>query len=153
MTCETTTNPTRTVRTDAAASAGPHRDPGRAPRASRRQWVALAVLMLPVLLVSVDNTVLSFALPAIARDLAPTGAQQLWIIDAYPLVLAALLVAMGSAGDRFGRRRMLLIGSVGFALVSVAAAFAPTAEALIAARAALGFFGAMLMPSTLSLLR
>lgn len=153
MTCETTTNPTRTVRTDAAASAAPHRDPGRATRPSRRQWVALAVLMLPVLLVSVDNTVLSFALPAIARDLAPTGAQQLWIIDAYPLVLAALLVAMGSAGDRFGRRRMLLIGSVGFALVSVAAAFAPTAEALIAARAALGFFGAMLMPSTLSLLR
>ena len=109
--------------------------------------------MLPVLLVSVDNTVLSFALPAISRDLAPSAAQQLWIIDAYPLVLAGLLVAMGSAGDRFGRRRMLLIGSVGFAVVSVVAAFAPSAEALIAARAALGFFGAMLMPSTLSLLR
>ncbi len=128
-------------------------DPGRAPRAPRRAWVALAVLMLPVLLVSVDNTVLSFALPAISRDLAPTAAQQLWIIDAYPLVLAGLLVGMGSAGDRFGRRRMLLIGSTGFAVVSIVAAFAPTAEALIAARAALGFFGAMLMPSTLSLLR
>jgi DHA2 family multidrug resistance protein-like MFS transporter len=157
MTPETTNTATIDARTDGAASAAPTRtDPGRAPdrpRASRRQWVALAVLMLPVLLVSVDNTVLSFALPAIARDLAPTAAQQLWIIDAYPLVLAALLVAMGSAGDRFGRRRMLLIGSVGFALVSIAAAFAPTAEALIAARAALGFFGAMLMPSTLSLLR
>ncbi|PWC04456.1 MFS transporter [Agromyces badenianii] len=125
----------------------------RAPRAPRRAWVALAVLMLPVLLVSVDNTVLSFALPAISRDLAPSAAQQLWIIDAYPLVLAGLLVAMGSAGDRFGRRRMLLIGSVGFALLSIVAAFAPTAEALIASRAALGFFGAMLMPSTLSLLR
>lgn len=123
------------------------------PRAPRRAWIALAVLMLPVLLVSVDNTVLSFALPAISRDLAPTAAQQLWIIDAYPLVLAGLLVAMGSAGDRYGRRRMLLIGSIGFAVLSVAAAFAPTAEALIAARAALGFFGAMLMPSTLSLLR
>ncbi|WP_444876244.1 MFS transporter [Agromyces ramosus] len=109
--------------------------------------------MLPVLLVSIDNTVLSFALPAISRDLAPTAAQQLWIIDAYPLVLAGLLVAMGSAGDRYGRRRMLLIGSIGFAVLSVAAAFAPTAETLIAARAALGFFGAMLMPSTLSLLR
>ncbi|WP_026481888.1 MFS transporter [Agromyces subbeticus] len=136
--------------TDAAASASAA---PRAPRAPRRAWVALAVLMLPVLLVSVDNTVLSFALPAISRDLAPTAAQQLWIIDAYPLVLAGLLVAMGSAGDRFGRRRMLLIGSVGFALLSIVAAFAPTAEALIAARAALGFFGAMLMPSTLSLLR
>ncbi|GAA1817981.1 MFS transporter [Agromyces neolithicus] len=122
-------------------------------RAPRRAWLALAVLMLPTLLVSVDNTVLSFALPAISRDLAPTAAQQLWIIDAYPLVLAGLLVAMGSAGDRYGRRRMLLIGSIGFTVVSVAAAFAPTAEALIAARAALGFFGAMLMPSTLSLLR
>ncbi len=122
-------------------------------RAPRRAWVALAVLMLPVLLVSVDNTVLSFALPAIALDLAPTASQQLWIIDAYPLVLAGLLVAMGSAGDRFGRRRMLLIGSVGFAVLSIVAAFAPTAEALIALRAALGFFGAMLMPSTLSLLR
>ncbi len=109
--------------------------------------------MLPVILIAVDNTVLSFALPEIARDLGPTAAQQLWIIDAYPLVLAALLVAMGSAGDRFGRRRMLLIGSIGFAIVSIAAAFAPTSEALIAARAALGFFGAMLMPSTLSLLR
>lgn len=109
--------------------------------------------MLPTLLVSVDNTVLSFALPAISRDLAPTAAQQLWIIDAYPLVLAGLLVAMGSAGDRYGRRRMLLVGSIGFTVLSVAAAFAPTAEALIAARAALGFFGAMLMPSTLSLLR
>ncbi|WP_350349598.1 MFS transporter [Agromyces sp. G08B096] len=122
-------------------------------RAPRRAWVALAVLMLPVLLVSVDNTVLSFALPEIARDLGPTAAEQLWIIDAYPLVLAGLLVAMGSIGDRVGRRKLLLIGSIGFALVSVAAAFAPTAGLLIAARAALGFFGAMLMPSTLSLLR
>lgn len=130
-----------------------HVDPGRPSRAPRRAWFALVVLMLPVLLVSVDNTVLSFALPAISRDLAPTAAQQLWIIDAYPLVLAGLLVGMGSAGDRFGRRRLLLIGSTGFAVVSVLAAFAPTAEALIAARAALGFFGAMLMPSTLSLLR
>jgi len=154
-----TTAPDATRRgatTDAAASAV-RPDPGRAPRGGRRaatrRWVALAVLMLPVLLVAVDNTVLSFALPAIARDLGPTAAQQLWIIDAYPLVLAALLVAMGSAGDRFGRRRMLLIGSIGFAIVSIAAAFAPTSEALIAARAALGFFGAMLMPSTLSLLR
>ena len=128
-------------------------DPASTGRAPRRAWFALVVLMLPTLLVSVDNTVLSFALPEISRDLAPTAAEQLWIIDAYPLVLAALLVAMGSAGDRWGRRRMLIIGSIGFAVVSVLAAFAPTAAALIAARAALGFFGAMLMPSTLSLLR
>jgi DHA2 family multidrug resistance protein-like MFS transporter len=109
--------------------------------------------MLPVLLVSVDNTVLSFALPEISLALAPSGAEQLWIIDAYPLVLAGLLVTMGTLGDRFGRRRMLLIGATGFAAVSALAAFAPTAGLLIAARALLGFFGAMLMPSTLSLLR
>jgi len=109
--------------------------------------------MLPVLLVSVDNTVLSFALPEISISLAPSGAEQLWIIDVYPLVLAGLLVTMGTLGDRFGRRRLLLIGATGFAVVSALAAFAPTAGLLIAARALLGFFGAMLMPSTLSLLR
>ncbi|NLP85713.1 MFS transporter [Microbacterium sp. CFH 90308] len=122
-------------------------------RVGWRGWAALVVLMLPVLLVSVDNTVLSFALPSIALDLEPTSTQQLWIIDAYPLVLAGLLVTMGTLGDRFGRRRMLLVGAVGFAAVSALAAFAPTAAWLIAARAAMGVFGAMLMPSTLSLLR
>ena len=122
-------------------------------RVGWRGWAALVVLMLPVLLVSVDNTVLSFALPQIALDLEPTGVQQLWIIDAYPLVLASLLVTMGTLGDRFGRRRMLLIGATGFATVSALAAFAPTAALLIAARALMGVFGAMLMPSTLSLLR
>jgi len=152
-----TENTTNTASTASTAGQGAAREPlapgATSARAPRRAWFALAVLMLPVLLVSIDNTVLSFALPEISLALEPTAAQQLWIIDAYPLVLAGLLVAMGSAGDRWGRRRMLLIGSVGFALVSIGAAFAPTAEALIAARAALGFFGAMLMPSTLSLLR
>ncbi|WP_431799602.1 MFS transporter [Microbacterium kunmingense] len=122
-------------------------------RVGWRGWAALVVLMLPVLLVSVDNTVLSFALPAISADLAPSSTQQLWIIDAYPLVLAGLLVTMGTLGDRFGRRRMLLLGATGFATVSALAAFAPSAEWLIAARAGMGVFGAMLMPSTLSLLR
>lgn len=122
-------------------------------KAGPRAWAALAVLMLPVLLVSVDNTVLSFALPQIALHLEPTSVQQLWIVDAYPLVLAGLLVTMGSLGDRFGRRRMLLIGASGFGVLSIAAAFAPSAELLIAARVGLGFFGAMLMPATLSLLR
>ena len=148
MTDFTVTQHAHPAETSDAPASAPARE-----RAPRRAWFALAVLMLPTLLVSVDNTVLSFALPAISRDLAPTAAQQLWIIDAYPLVLAGLLVGMGSAGDRYGRRRMLLVGSIGFTVLSVAAAFAPTAEALIAARAALGFFGAMLMPSTLSLLR
>ncbi|GGE85895.1 MFS transporter [Mycetocola zhadangensis] len=118
-----------------------------------RGWAALAVLMLPVLLVSVDNTVLNFALPAISEDLTPSGTQLLWMIDIYPLVLAGLLVSMGSLGDRVGRRRLLLIGSAGFGVVSIIAAFAPSIELLIGARAILGFFGAMLMPSTLSLIR
>ena len=119
----------------------------------KRAWAALAVLTLPVLLIAIDNTVLAFALPSIAEDFRPAATTQLWIVDVYSLVLAALLVAMGGLGDRFGRRRLLLIGASGFAAVSVAAAFAPSAEALVGARALLGVFGAMLMPSTLSLIR
>ncbi|MDV3124041.1 efflux MFS transporter LfrA [Mycobacterium sp. 21AC1] len=119
----------------------------------KRAWVALAVLTLPVLLIAIDNTVLAFALPLIAEDFRPAASTQLWIVDVYSLVLAALLVAMGSLGDRLGRRRLLLIGASGFAVVSAAAAFAPSAQYLVAARAVLGVFGAMLMPSTLSLIR
>lgn len=123
------------------------------PTTARQRWVALAVLMLPVLLVSIDNTVLSFAIPKISQALEPSGVQQLWIIDSYALVLAGLLVPMGSLGDRVGRKKLLLIGSTGFTIISALAAFAPSAEWLIAARVGLGFFGAMLMPSTLSLIR
>lgn len=124
-----------------------------ANRTHQFRWWALAVLMFPVFLISIDNTVLAFALPRIAEDLRPSAATQLWIVDIYSLVLATLLVMMGSLGDRFGRRRLLLIGATGFAVVSAAAAFAPSAAYLVAARAVLGFFGAMLMPSTLSLIR
>ncbi|WP_309131172.1 MFS transporter [Brevibacterium sp.] len=122
-------------------------------RAGRREWAGLAVLMIPVLLISIDNTVLGFAIPAISTGLHPTGTQLLWIVDIYPLMLAGLLVAMGSIGDRFGRRRLLLIGAVGFGLASLLAAFSTSAEMLILARALLGVFGATLMPSTLSLIR
>ncbi len=122
-------------------------------RAGRREWLALAALMLPVLLVAVDNTVLSFAMPEISLAFNTSGTTLLWIIDSYPLVLAGLLIAMGSFGDRYGRRRLLMIGATGFAVFSVAAAFAPTAEFLVASRVGLGVFGAMLMPSTLSLIR
>lgn len=129
------------------------RAPDVPARAGAREWAALVVLMLPVLLISVDNTVLNFALPEISRELRPTGAQLLWTVDAYPLVLAGLLVPMGALGDRVGRRRLLLVGGTGFAAVSALAAFAPTAGMLVAARALLGLFGSMLMPATLSLLR
>ncbi len=119
----------------------------------RKAWFALAVLLLPVLLVAVDNTILAFALPSIAQEFRPSASTQLWIVDVYSLVLAALLVTMGSLGDRIGRRRLLMIGAAGFAVVSAVAAFAPSAEMLVVARAVLGVFGAMLMPPTLSLIR
>jgi DHA2 family multidrug resistance protein-like MFS transporter len=128
-------------------------EPLDARRAGPREWIALGVLMLPVLLTSIDNTVLSFALPQVSTALHPTGEQLLWLVDIYPLMLAGLLVAMGSLGDRIGRRRLLLIGAVGFGIASVCAAFSPSAEALFASRALLGVFGATLMPSTLSLIR
>jgi len=128
--------------------------PAAAPaKATARQWAALAVLVLPVLLVSVDTTVLSFALPFISESLAPSGTQLLWIVDGYSLAIAGLLVLMGTLGDRFGRRRLLVVGGAGFGVVSLLAATADSAEGLIAARFALGVFGATLMPSTLSLLR
>ncbi|WP_209373693.1 MFS transporter [Brevibacterium renqingii] len=122
-------------------------------RAGRREWAGLAVLMIPVLLISVDNTVLGFAIPAISVGLHPTGTQLLWIVDIYALMLAGLLVVMGSLGDRLGRRLLLVIGSCGFGAASLLAAFSVSPEMLIIARALLGIFGATLMPSTLSLIR
>ena len=119
----------------------------------RRRWAALAVLVLPVLLISVDMTVLGFAVPALSADLQPSGPQLLWIIDIYSFLLAGLLVLMGNLGDRIGRRRLLMIGATAFGVASVIAAFATSAEMLIAARALLGLGGATLMPSTLSLIR
>ena len=121
--------------------------------AGPREWAALAVLVLPVLLISVDMTVLGFAVPALSEALRPSSGQLLWIIDIYGFILAGLLVTMGSLGDRIGRRRLLMIGSTAFGAASLMAAFAPTAEILIVARALLGLAGATLMPSTLSLVR
>jgi MFS transporter, DHA2 family, multidrug resistance protein len=125
----------------------------RGVRAGRREWLALAVLVLAVLLLAVDGTVLSLAVPALSADLAPSATQLLWIGDVYSFALAGLLVTMGSLGDRIGRKRLLLIGAAGFGLASLLAAFAPTAGWLIAARALLGVAGATLMPSTLSIIR
>jgi MFS transporter, DHA2 family, multidrug resistance protein len=127
--------------------------PTHVTQAGRREWLGLAVLLLPTLVVAVDNTVLSFALPAISRALQPSATELLWIVDVYPLALAGLLVTMGTLGDRIGRRRLLLVGVTGFGAVSAVAAFATDAAQLVAARALLGVFGAMLMPSTLALLR
>ncbi|MFF3848333.1 MFS transporter [Streptomyces sp. NPDC002328] len=122
-------------------------------RAGRREWTALAVLMLPLLLVSMDVSVLYFALPAISADLEPSGTQVLWIFDIYGFVLAGLLMTMGSLGDRIGRRRLLLAGAAAFGLASLVAAYADGAATLIAARAMLGVGGATLMPSTMAMIR
>ncbi|MCC4317429.1 MFS transporter [Streptomyces malaysiensis] len=122
-------------------------------RAGRREWTAFVVLMLPLLLVSMDVSVLYFAVPAISRELHPSSTQQLWIFDIYAFALAGLLITMGALGDRFGRRKLLLFGAAAFGAASVAAAYAQSADMLIAARAVLGIGGATLMPSTMALVR
>jgi MFS transporter, DHA2 family, multidrug resistance protein len=122
-------------------------------KAGRREWIGLATLMLPLLLVSMDVSVLFFAVPFINADLAPSSTQQLWIFDIYGFVLAGLLITMGSLGDRIGRRKLLMLGAAGFGAASVLAAYSQSAEMLIAARALLGIGGATLMPSTLALIR
>ncbi|WP_433212075.1 MFS transporter [Microtetraspora malaysiensis] len=122
-------------------------------KAGRKQWIGLAVLVLPVLLISVDLHVLSYALPFISASLAPSSSQLLWIIDIYPFILAGLLLPMGTLGDRIGRRRLLMAGAAAFGAASAIAAFSADAGTLIATRALLGIGGATLMPSTLSLIR
>ena len=123
------------------------------PRAGRKEWSALVVLILAVTLLAIDGTVLYMAVPALTADIGPTATQTLWIGDIYSFVLAGLLVTMGNVADRVGRKRLLLIGSVGFGIASAIAAFAPNAAVLIAARALLGVAGATIMPSTLSIIR
>jgi DHA2 family multidrug resistance protein-like MFS transporter len=113
----------------------------------------LAVLSLPTLLVSMDLTVLHLAVPHMSADLRPSSAQMLWIVDIYGFLVAGCLITMGTLGDRIGRRRLLLGGAAAFSAASVLAAFAVSAEMLIATRALLGLAGATLLPSTLGLIR
>ncbi|NED00948.1 MFS transporter [Streptomyces sp. SID6648] len=117
------------------------------------RWVVLVVLCLSLLVVALDATVLHVAVPSLTEDLRPSGTALLWIVDAYPLVCASLLILFGTLGDRIGRRRVLLIGYALFGVASVLAATADTSGVLIAARALLGVGGAMIMPATLSILR
>src|SRR6185312_797000 len=118
-----------------------------------RSWLALGVLALAVALIGVDGTVLAVATPFIIKDLGATATQVLWIGDIYSFVLAALLVTMGSLGDRIGHKKLLLCSATAFALVSIVSAYAPTSGLLTAARALLGIAGATLAPSTLALIR
>lgn len=118
-----------------------------------RQWIALAVLALTALLLSLDVSVLYLALPQLSADLGATTTQQLWMLDIYSFVLAGFLVTMGAVGDRIGRKRLLLIGAVAFAVASAAAAYSTSPGQLIFWRAVLGVAGATLMPSTMGLIR
>ncbi|MEV7545793.1 MFS transporter [Streptomyces sp. NPDC089915] len=117
------------------------------------RWVVLAVLCVSLVLVALDATILHVAVPSVTEDLRPGSQELLWIVDAYPLVCAALLILFGTLGDRVGRRRILLLGYTLFGVASAIAALADDAQVLIAARALLGVGGAMIMPATLSILR
>ena len=121
-------------------------------KATRKDWIALAVITLPCILYSMDLTVLNLAVPELARDLKPSASELLWIIDIYAFMVAGFLMVMGSLGDRVGRRRVLLIGAAAFGAASVLAALAATTQQLIVARAVLGIAGATVALSTLSLI-
>ncbi len=123
-----------------------------APRATRREWIGLAVIALPCMLYAMDLTILNLAVPSLDADLQPTPSQLLWIVDIYGFFVAGSLLTMGTLGDRIGRRKLLLIGAVCFGVISFLAAFARSPETLIIARALLGVAGATLAPSTLSLI-
>ena len=117
-----------------------------------RRWLALLVLCLSLVVIGMDNTILNVALPTLARDLRATGSDLQWMVDSYVLVFAGLLLTMGALGDRFGRKLALNAGLLVFVTGSIAAAFAGSPEVLIAARATMGIGGALIMPSTLSII-
>jgi EmrB/QacA subfamily drug resistance transporter len=117
-----------------------------------RRWAALIVLAFSLLVISVGNTILNVALPTIQDELDAGASELQWIVDGYLLVYAGLLLAAGTLGDRFGRRRALLAGLVTFGLGSLLAAVAPGTTELIACRALMGIGAAGIMPTTLSII-
>src|SRR3989442_13441560 len=133
---------------EAAIRSGPR---GAAATPAVGRWV-LAATILGSSMAFIDGTVVSVALPAIAREFAATGADLQWVVEAYALFLSALLLVGGSLGDRFGRRRVYALGIVLFALASVACGLAPSVGWLVAARAVLGVGGAVLVPGILALI-
>jgi EmrB/QacA subfamily drug resistance transporter len=117
-----------------------------------RRWQALLVLAASLLVISVGNTILNVALPTLREELDASSSELQWIVDAYMLLYAGLLLAAGTLGDRFGRRRALVAGLVTFAIGSVLAALSGSATELIASRALMGVGAAGIMPTTLSIL-
>ena len=119
---------------------------------NNRRWWILVVLCLSLIVIMVDNTIVNVALPTLQQKLHATQSQLQWIVDSYILVFAGLLLTTGALSDRYGRRHALAMGLVVFGIGSALSAFAPTARWLIADRAVMGLGGAMIMPSTLSIL-
>jgi len=120
---------------------------------SSNRWLVLAIVSVAVFLIVVDMTVLYTALPRLTHDLAASAAEKLWILNAYPLVVAGLLPGAGTLGDRLGARRLFVWGLCVFGVASLAAAYSPGPTTLIAARALLAVGAAMMMPATLSIIR
>ena len=117
-----------------------------------RRWLILAVLCLSLLIIVMDNTILNVAIPSLVRDLGASNSELQWIIDAYVLVFAGLLLTTGSLSDRFGRKGALQLGIVLFGMGSAFAALSTSTAQLIGSRAFMGIGGALIMPSTLSIL-
>ncbi|MET0304469.1 MAG: DHA2 family efflux MFS transporter permease subunit [Microbacteriaceae bacterium] len=130
----------------------PHEKSLPAVATSRARWWGLVAISLAVSLIIVDSTIVNVAVPYIVRDLDITSTQVQWVQESYTLVFAATLLVFGAIADRVGRRRLMLLGVVIFALSSVVAAIAPTGDLLILSRVAQGFGGAMILPTTLSLI-
>jgi EmrB/QacA subfamily drug resistance transporter len=118
----------------------------------RTRWIALGFMSISLLVISLDNTVLNLALPSIAKEMGSNASQLQWMIDAYVLVIAGLLLTMGYVGDRIGRKLMLQIGLTIFACFSLGAALSTSNEMLIAMRGLMGIGAAIIMPATLSIL-
>lgn len=128
-----------------------HHPAAHMSRASR--WTATGVLTASLLVITMDMTILNIALPEMAAELQPTATQQLWIVDIYSLVLAGLLVSWSAVADRWGRKKMLILGYSFFIVASLLVLVADSAAEIIAIRAFLGVGGAMIMPQTLSMIR
>jgi EmrB/QacA subfamily drug resistance transporter len=121
-------------------------------RTHARRWFTLATLCLSLLIIVMDNTILNVAIPSLVSELGATNSQLQWIVDGYTLVFAGLLLTTGSLGDKFGRKRALRVGIVVFAIGSTLSALSTTPAQLIATRSLMGLGGALIMPSTLSIL-
>jgi MFS transporter, DHA2 family, multidrug resistance protein len=121
-------------------------------QAGTRRWLVLGVMCLSLLLIVMDNTIVNVALPTLQRDLDASTTQLQWVVDAYILVFAGLLLTMGSLGDRFGRRGALAVGLSVMGVASILSSFANGADQLIATRAFMGVGGALIMPATLSII-